>query len=513
MNSNHLNLQRSLDLNERTTLEEILVNPDYSKRKTLIAFIIQNIVKGIDNLEIAKRAVKQFNFSESKDPISTTRSKVLHIIHDLNSNLSVNEILDKRGKGSLELKKWSDERISTSLMKLHDELRENFTYTAVKLLNKSIISVIEKRGPFQDRLIKAGINPQVHLEDVVWGDAKASKILLKELLEDIIRRCGTEQLNSSSMEKSQSAILGISDNYHADFDECKKYGCIKRISGGAIKIQIEKVFGNYKTGICKLLNISKSDYEKKIERKRSFIGVNEYLDVLRGYLKLAGEDWTVSEFHNDHTVAHHGLHNNKHDLKFIKQCNGDVMAAAFGQILLELSGDEENDFVMERLPKIVRSIEFKRLTNPQARLEGYEFQKLFLMMLVSDDVGLKSGIDFEYEKHIDPEKCRHMAHEKTCKCDFKFDGFIIDTKRSVTSSKRVDEQTRRYLDHTDHLIHVTLNQKYKEKEINNKKLTTLTVFEFIERSHDYIGKNIPNNWLSIFKDYAKNSSKRIKKRQ
>ena len=513
MKSNRLNFQRSLDIEERSALEEVLVNPDYSKRKTLIAFIIQNIVTGIDNLEIAKRAVKQFNFSESKDPISTTRSKVIHIIHDLNSSLSVSEILDKRGKGNLELKKWSDEKISTSLTKLHHEAQENFTYTAVKLSDKSLISVIEKRGSFQDRLINIGINPRVHLEDIVWGDIEESKVLLKEFLEDIIRRCGIEQLNSHSMETSQSAILGISDNYHADFDECKKYGCIRRVSGGAIKIKIEKIFVDYKTGICKLLNISKYTYEQKIERKRNFIGVDEYLDVLRGYLKSAGEDWTVSEFHNNHPVTHHGLHNNKHELKFINQCNGDVMAAAFGQILLELSGEDQKDFIIRRLPRIVRSIEFKRMTNPQARLEGYEFQKLFLKMLVSDDVGLRVGVDFEYEKQIDPDACRHLGHKKTCKSDFKFENFIIDTKRSVTSSERIYDQTQRYLDHTDHLIHVTLNQKYKEEKRNNKKLTTLTVFEFIERSHEYIGTSISEDWLSIFADYAKDSSKRIKKTQ
>ena len=189
------------------------------------------------------------------------------------------------------------------------------------------------------------------------------------------------------------------------------------------------------------------------------------------------------------------------------------MAASFGQILLELSGEDQKDFIIRRLPKIVRSIEFKRMTNPQARLEGYEFQKLFLKMLVSDDVGLRVGVDFEYEKQIDPDACRHLGHKKTCKSDFKFENFIIDTKRSVTSSERIYDQTQRYLDHTDHLIHVTLNQKYKEEKRNNKKLTTLTVFEFIERSHEYIGTSISEDWLSIFEDYAKDSSKRIKKTQ
>ena len=90
---------------------------------------------------------------------------------------------------------------------------------------------------------------------------------------------------------------------------------------------------------------------------------------------------------------------------------------------------------------------------------------------------------------------------------------IIDTKRTVTSSERIYDQTQRYLDHTDHLIHVTLNQKYKEEEIKNKKLTTLTVFEFIKLSHNYIGTTIPDYWLSIFENYAKDSSKRIKKNQ
>jgi len=513
MKGNRLKLSRSLDLDERIALEEVFVNPDYSKRITLIAFIIQNIVSGIDNLEISKRAVKIFDFSESKDPIGTTRSKVIHIIGDLNSNLSVNEILDKRGKGNLELKKWSDERISTHLKKLHHEAPENFNYTAVKLANKSLISVIENRGSFQNRLINVGINPHVHLEDVVWGDAEESIILLKQFLRDIIRRCGIDQLNSHTMEKNQSSILGISDNCHVDFAECKKFGCIKRISGGSIQLKIEKLFGNYKTGICKLLDISKSEYEQNIERKRGFIGVDEYLDVLRGYLKSAGEDWTVSEFHNNHPTTHHGLHNNKNKLKFINHCNGDVMAASFGQILLELSGEDEQEFIVHRLPKIVRSIEFKRLTNPQARLEGYEFQKLFLDMLISDEVGLKVGVDFEYEKQIDPDVCRRLGHDKTCKGDFKFDNFIIDTKRSVTSSEKIRDQTQRYLDHTDHLIHVTLNQKYKEEERKNKKLTTLTVFEFIKLSHNYIGISIPDYWLSRFENYAKESSKRIKKVQ
>ena len=467
----------------------------------------------LTNLEISKQTVERFNFSESKNPIATTRSKVLHIIHDLNSNLSVKEILDKRGRGNLELKKWSDERISTSLKELHHELRENFSYSAVKSLQPSLIAIIENRGSFQNRLNDVGINSRIHLEDVDWGDFEEAQVLLKEFLQDIIRRCGIDQLNSLTMEQSQSAILGITDDYHVDFTECKKFGCITRVSGGAIKIKIEKLFGDYKTGVCKLLDINKSEYEQKIERKRNFIGVNEYLDVLRDYLKTAGENWTVSEFHNKHPVTHHGLHNNKHELKFINECYGDVMAAAFGQVLLERSGEDEKDFIIHSLPEIIRSIEIKRLTNPQSRLEGYEFQKLFLKMLISDDVGLRVGIDFEYEKQIDPNACRRLGHNKTCKSDFKFHNFIIDTKRSVTSSKQIHDQTQRYLDHTDHLIHVTLNQKFKEEKRNNKKITTLTVFEFIERSRDYIGISIPGDWISSFEDYARESSKRIKKDQ
>ena len=134
-------------------------------------------------------------------------------------------------------------------------------------------------------------------------------------------------------------------------------------------------------------------------------------------------------------------------------------------------------------------------------------------MLISNEVGLKVGVDFQYEKYIDPDECRHLGHKKLCKVDFKFDNMIIDTKRTVTSSERIYDQTQRYLDHTDHLIHVTLNQKYKEEEIKNKKLTTLTVFEFIKLSHNYIGTTIPDYWLSIFENYAKDSSKRIKKNQ
>ena len=62
-------------------------------------------------------------------------------------------------------------------------------------------------------------------------------------------------------------------------------------------------------------------------------------------------------------------------------------------------------------------------------------------------------------------------------------------------------------------LHVTLNQKYKEEKIRDKKLTTLTVFDFIKLSNNYIGTTIPDVWLSIFKKYAKDSSKRIKKGQ
>lgn len=501
-------ISRSLSSTELEHLESLLALNDQSKRSVLLAQIIKNALNGIDNYESARQISKSFSFSNAKDPVGTTRALITRVINDINSDLTVSEILAARGRGELELQKWNDEKIISKLIEYHNRFSDQFSYNRLKQEDAALISIIENRGSFQNWLIKAGINPLVHLQDVDWGDDQNAKLILKGLLEDIKRRCGIENLNVSTMDTYQNSILGISDLAHIDFDECRKFGCIRRVSGAAIVRKIVQVFGSYKVGVQSLLNLSNEEYESLIERKKHSVELNEYLDDLSKFIEL-NPDWLISDFASQHNVSHHGLHNKREKFTFFDDCFHDVMASAVAEIKYQESSLSKKQFSELIVPQILSDVISRRTTNLETRLEGYRFQKLFLKMLTCEEVGLINGKDFIYENEIDRQECTKLGHRKICKPDFVFPGFIIDTKRSVTAGKRVANQTERYLEHTDHLIHVTINQSYKIKMFGNKMLTRLTIFEFIEKADEFIGREIPESWNEIFNDYAKEASKRI----
>lgn len=130
-------------------------------------------------------------------------------------------------------------------------------------------------------------------------------------------------------------------------------------------------------------------------------------------------------------------------------------------------------------------------------------------MLVDARVGLVKNQDFIYERYIDRDACERLGHTPHCKVDFGFPDFIIDTKTSVTAGRRIANQTLRYLDHTNHLIRVTLRQRHRTEIVKSKQLTTMTVYEFIEQSDQYIGRSIPGDWIDQFKVYERESTARI----
>ena len=185
------------------------------------------------------------------------------------------------------------------------------------------------------------------------------------------------------------------------------------------------------------------------------------------------------------------------------------MLASVAEIVFRQSDSGFDEFVASGLDETFEAVKSRRTTNPQARLEGYAFQKLFLDMLTDERVGLVVGKDFRYEQFFDKQKCEALGHSPACKMDFIFPNFIVDTKRSITATSKINHQTSRYLDHTDHLIRVTLNQKYRTVLENNKQLTDMTVYEFIERSEDLLGVAIPYLWKTLFLEYSRDAANSI----
>ena len=509
MGGRPVRLTRSISNQEIEVVDSILLKRDLLDRRTLIASMIQLICAGNENLEIAQSLVSEFSLKNSDDPVGTTRTLVTRVIKDLNSGASVSDVIEKRGKAKIQLTKWTPEKVKQSLRHYHSNDPQNFTYTSIKQSDPKLISHIENGSNFSRSLAESGINPKIHLEDVDWGGEENSKRLLISMLNDIIRRCGISSINYNSMQSSQSAILGIEDDAHEGFDECKRFGCIRRVPGTSILKRTSEIFGSYKQGVCELLSLSEEAYEDLIERKPQEVPFEKYLDRLRSFIDESGDDWTIADFMRADRSAHHGLYNKKKNLKFLERVHGDVMVAAVLQINFEDSQESESAFLESVFDDLVRETKSRRVSNLQIRLEGYRFQALFLDMLVDARVGLVKNQDFIYERYIDRDACERLGHTPHCKVDFGFPDFIIDTKTSVTAGRRIANQTLRYLDHTNHLIRVTLRQRHRTEIVKSKQLTTMTVYEFIDQSDQYIGRSIPGDWIDKFKVYERESTARI----
>lgn len=510
MGGKSVKLERSLLREEEILVDEILTADDKSARRTMIAFIMKSIVGCGDNKTIANQVLDQFVITASKDPVGTTRSLVMRVIHDLNEGKTAKDIIKSRGRGSLELTRWTDSLFRQRLIGHHNQDPETFTYTNLKQSDFKLLTHIEQyRGNFMLAMREVGINPLVHLEDVPWVDNANSKVLLKLMIKDIESRCGIDSLNYHSMISHQSAILGIEENAHQHFPECKKFGCIRRVPGASIVKRMTEVYGSYKEGVCDLLPISSDDYEDLIERKPHEVTFKKYLDRLRNFIDEANDDWTIADFMRADRGAHHGLYNKKENLQFLERVHGDVMVAAVLQINFEESLESESTFLKSVFDDLVRETKSRRVSNLQIRLEGYRFQALFLDMLIDVRVGLVKNQDFIYERYIDRDACERLGHTPHCKVDFGFPDFIIDTKTSVTAGRRIANQTLRYLDHTNHLIRVTLRQRHRTEIVKSKQLTTMTIYEFIDQSDQYIGRSIPGDWIDKFRVYEMERSARI----
>ena len=142
MGGKTLKLQRYIERDELFQIESLVESYDLTKRITLVSIIIKGLADGINTIDLSKNIVDIFDFSQSRNPIETTRANIFRIIKDLNSGLTCEEVLKKRGRGNFELEKWSDEKIRQYLKDLHLELKENFNYTEVKQRNSKLISII-----------------------------------------------------------------------------------------------------------------------------------------------------------------------------------------------------------------------------------------------------------------------------------------------------------------------------------------------------------------------------------
>lgn len=513
MGGKQLKLERQLSVLELQDVDKILRENDYAKRKTLIAVIIRGVADGSDNLELAQNIVQSFSFSQSKNPIEASRATIFRVIRDLNSGMLCSEVLKKRGNGNVELEKWNERKIQDLLCELHDDLKDNFSYVSVKNRNPSLVSIIENKMRFQDALRLSGINPTVHLNDFDWGDEQQSKIFLKSFLNDIKLRCGIDSLNYHSMYSYQSSIIGVSKDAHEKFDACRKYGCIRRLSGSAIIRKIEGIFGNYKDGIIDLLGITESQYSTQIEKKRQSIDLDEYLSEFNKFINSSDGNWTVANFAKMRRSTHHGIHNKKSELTFLAECDDDAMVAAYVEIKFRNSNLTEAEYKESQLYEHVVDAKSRRVTNPQTRLEGYNFQSLFLEMIESSSAGLKRDVDFYYEKEIDRKTCHMLGHTKTCKVDFKFKNLIIDTKRTLRKTSKINEQLRRYHDHCHNLLIVTMRQNFDYIIDDNISVPVITVFDFIHQSEKYIASSISLDWIKVFETYGREASARIKTHQ
>ena len=224
MGGRPVRLTRLISNQEIEVIDSILSKRDLLDRRTLIVNTIQLICAGHENLEIAQSLVSAFSLKNSDDPVGTTRALVTRVIKDLNSGASVSDVIEKRGKTKIQLTKWTPEKVKQSLRHYHSNDLQNFTYTSIKQSDPKLISHIENGSNFSQSLAGSGINPKIHLEDVDWGGEENSKQLLISMLNDIIRRCGISSINYNSMQSSQSAILGIEDDAHEGFGECKRFG-------------------------------------------------------------------------------------------------------------------------------------------------------------------------------------------------------------------------------------------------------------------------------------------------
>ena len=220
------------------------------------------------------------------------------------------------------------------------------------------------------------------------------------------------------MHKKQSALLGVSKNSHAEYQHCRNKGCIRRVSGGAIIRQAERIYQSWKEAVCDLLRLSEKEYEEKVERKKQYIGFEVYLQTFFQFLEARGDEWDIASFISYNRSADKGLSNYRKQLTFLEDCFGDFMWAAYCEYCFKNSDLTLEEFRETELSEKATLARRKRTSNLAARLEGYKFQEFVKFVFEAHD--LVEGEDFLYEKFMNTNLCIERSHSRKCRetrCD------------------------------------------------------------------------------------------------
>lgn len=138
---------------------------------------------------------------------------------------------------------------------------------------------------------------------------------------------------------------------------------------------------------------------------------------------------------------------------------------------------------------------------------GSSFQRFFDQMLsnyferVAKPILVDTRGKYCANKSLSISECTHHVR---CKPDFIFKDLIIDTK--VGGSLATPDQLERYLDHSERVIVVTINDSPKEISMKNGNVSILRFADFIKRSHEILGYEISDAYLSDLNQVLKTSN-------
>lgn len=134
------------------------------------------------------------------------------------------------------------------------------------------------------------------------------------------------------------------------------------------------------------------------------------------------------------------------------------------------------------------------LTASKRARRGVAFQRFFEELLEPYFEFVSSPERVVGDRQVSANKSytHHTCHHETrCKPDFVFKNLIVDTK--VGGSLAKPEQLKRYLDHEENVIVVTLNDREKISKIGDQELKIMSFRSFHANSRDILGVEFPSD--------------------
>ena len=133
---------------------------------------------------------------------------------------------------------------------------------------------------------------------------------------------------------------------------------------------------------------------------------------------------------------------------------------------------------------------FFSLTASKRAKRGYQFQSFVKEMFIKYGLNSVSELDgkndFVYNKAI-----VGCGHDISCRPDFFFRNFIIDTKTGYHASQK-PEQLKRYKEHSERVIILVLNGSSRNEFIDGQEIEVWSFKDFIKASATLIGVSIPD---------------------